>query len=96
MEKTLATRFETPDQRQLMHLGHPEYNVGRILGEMERDRARGDVPPRRTSMPTNPRPPGVPIATCCSSSGLVLLSAGELDRLNFSPLAGTAQVLTCG
>ena len=23
--------FETPDQRQLMHLGHPEYNVGRIL-----------------------------------------------------------------
>jgi len=30
--------FETPDQRQLMHLGHPEYNVGRILGEMERDR----------------------------------------------------------
>ena len=32
-------------QRQLMHLGHPEYNVGRILGEMERDRARGDVPP---------------------------------------------------
>ncbi len=39
------TIFETPDQRQLMHLGHPEYNVGRILGEMERDRARGDVPP---------------------------------------------------
>ena len=37
--------FETPDQRQLMHLGHPEYNVGRILAEMERDRARGDVPP---------------------------------------------------
>ena len=37
--------FETPDQRQLMHLGHPEYNVGRIIGEMERDKARGDVPP---------------------------------------------------
>jgi homoserine O-succinyltransferase len=39
------TIFETTDQRQLMHLGHPEYNTSRILGEMERDRARGDVPP---------------------------------------------------
>ncbi len=39
------TIFETPDQRQLMHLGHPEYNVDRILAEMERDKARGDVPP---------------------------------------------------
>ena len=28
-----------------MHLGHPEYNAGRILEEMERDKARGDVPP---------------------------------------------------
>ena len=37
--------FETPDQRQLMHLGHPEYNAGRLLAEMERDRVRGDVPP---------------------------------------------------
>lgn len=37
--------FETPDQRQLMHLGHPEYSSGRLLAEMERDRARGDVPP---------------------------------------------------
>ena len=44
-EQVGYTIFETPDQRQLMHLGHPEYNVGRILGEMERDRARGDVPP---------------------------------------------------
>ena len=39
------TIFETTDQRQLMHLGHPEYNSGRLLAEMERDRARGDVPP---------------------------------------------------
>ena len=39
------TIFETPDQRQLMHLGHPEYTVGRIVAEMERDKARGDVPP---------------------------------------------------
>jgi homoserine O-succinyltransferase len=44
-EKVGYTIFETPDQRQLMHLGHPEYNVGRIIGEMERDKARGDVPP---------------------------------------------------
>ncbi len=39
------TIFETPDQRQLMHLGHPEYNVARLRAEMERDKKRGDVPP---------------------------------------------------
>ncbi len=39
------TIFETPDQRQLMHLGHPEYNVARLRTEMERDKKRGDVPP---------------------------------------------------
>ncbi len=44
-EKVGYTIFETNDQRQLMHLGHPEYNAGRLLSEMERDRARGDVPP---------------------------------------------------
>ncbi len=44
-EKVGYTIFETTDQRQLMHLGHPEYNVARILTEMERDKARGDVPP---------------------------------------------------
>ena len=49
------TIFETPDQRQLMHLGHPEYNVGRILGEMERDRARGDVPPPENFNPETPQ-----------------------------------------
>ena len=44
-EQVGYTIFETTDQRQLMHLGHPEYNAGRILAEMERDKARGDVPP---------------------------------------------------
>ncbi|HJN35211.1 MAG TPA: homoserine O-succinyltransferase [Prochlorococcaceae cyanobacterium Fu_MAG_50] len=44
-ERVGYTIFETTDQRQLMHLGHPEYNAGRLLSEMERDRARGDVPP---------------------------------------------------
>jgi len=44
-EKVGYTIFETPDQRQLMHLGHPEYNVDRLNSEMERDKKRGDVPP---------------------------------------------------
>ena len=43
-EKVGYTIFETPDQRQLMHLGHPEYNVDRLKSEMERDKERGDVP----------------------------------------------------
>ena len=44
-EKVGYTIFESPDQRQLMHLGHPEYNVARMNAEMERDKKRGDVPP---------------------------------------------------
>ena len=44
-EKVGYTIFETTDQRQLMHLGHPEYNVARILSEMDRDKIKGDVPP---------------------------------------------------
>ena len=44
-EKVGYTIFETPDQRQLMHLGHPEYNVDRLKSELERDNKRGDVPP---------------------------------------------------
>ena len=44
-KKVGYTIFETPDQRQLMHLGHPEYNVDRLKSEMERDKKRGDVPP---------------------------------------------------
>ena len=43
-KKVGYTIFETTDQRQLMHLGHPEYNVSRLLSEMERDKSRGDVP----------------------------------------------------
>ena len=43
-EKVGYTIFETPDQRQLMHLGHPEYNVDRLKSEMQRDKKRGDVP----------------------------------------------------
>ena len=49
------TIFETTDQRQLMHLGHPEYNAGRLLSEMERDKARGDVPPPVNFDPENPQ-----------------------------------------
>ena len=44
-EKVGYTIFETPDQRQLMHLGHPEYNVDRLKSEMQRDKKSGDVPP---------------------------------------------------
>ena len=44
-EEVGYTIFETPDQKQLMHLGHPEYNVARLRAEMERDKKRGDVPP---------------------------------------------------
>ncbi len=54
-EQVGYTIFETTDQRQLMHLGHPEYNTSRILGEMERDRARGDVPPPENFDADQPR-----------------------------------------
>tara|TARA_Y100001968_G_C19390404_1_gene735234 strand:- start:821 stop:1714 length:894 start_codon:yes stop_codon:yes gene_type:complete len=52
-EKVGYTIFETTDQRQLMHLGHPEYNVARIISEMERDKARGDVPAPENFDPGN-------------------------------------------
>ena len=39
------TIFETKDQKQLMHLGHPEYTVHRIISEINRDKEKGDVPP---------------------------------------------------
>ncbi len=48
------TIFETTDQRQLMHLGHPEYNVSRLISEMERDKQRGDVPPPQNFNSNNP------------------------------------------
>ncbi len=56
-EKVGYTIFETTDQRQLMHLGHPEYNVDRLLAEIERDKARGDVPPPENFNSLNPNTP---------------------------------------
>jgi len=53
-EKVGYTIFETTDQRQLVHLGHPEYNAGRLLTEMERDQARGDVQTPENFNPDNP------------------------------------------
>ncbi len=53
-EKVGYTIFETPDQKQLMHLGHPEYNVSRLISEMERDLQRGDVPPPENFDARNP------------------------------------------
>jgi homoserine O-succinyltransferase len=53
-EKVGYTIFETTDQRQIMHLGHPEYNAGRLLNEMERDKARGDVEPPENFDPDHP------------------------------------------
>ena len=53
-EKVGYTIFETTDQRQIMHLGHPEYNGGRLLNEMERDKARGDVEPPENFDPDHP------------------------------------------
>ena len=52
-KKVGYTIFETTDQRQLMHLGHPEYNSGRLFDEMERDLAKGDVPPPENFDPNN-------------------------------------------
>jgi homoserine O-succinyltransferase len=45
--ETGYTIFETPDHRFVMHLGHPEYNSGRLIQEAERDRLKGreDVEP---------------------------------------------------
>lgn len=56
-EKVGYTIFETTDQRQLMHLGHPEYNVARLLSEMERDKAKGDVPQPENFNSENPQTP---------------------------------------
>ena len=50
------TIFETKDQKQLMHLGHPEYTVHRIISEIKRDKEKGDVPPvsyTHLTLPTN-------------------------------------------
>ena len=39
------TIFETVDHRYIMHLGHPEYNTGRILDEWARDSVNDHVSP---------------------------------------------------
>jgi len=46
-EKGGYTIFETPDHQFIMHLGHQEYNSGRLLDEARRDKikARPDVGP---------------------------------------------------
>ncbi len=46
-EETGYSIFETPDHRFVMHLGHPEYNSGRLVHELVRDQEKGlaDVPP---------------------------------------------------
>ncbi|MBN1407858.1 MAG: homoserine O-succinyltransferase [Calditrichaceae bacterium] len=46
-KETGYTIFETPDHKFVMHLGHPEYNRGRIIDEANRDKLKGreDVEP---------------------------------------------------
>ena len=46
-EETGYSIFESADQRFLVHLGHPEYEPGRLIEEYERDRklGRDDVEP---------------------------------------------------
>lgn len=38
------TIFETKDQKQIMHMGHPEYNSGRLAHEAKRDLHNPTVP----------------------------------------------------
>ena len=38
------TIFETSDQKQIMHMGHPEYNSGRLAHEAKRDLHNPTVP----------------------------------------------------
>ena len=37
--------YETPDHKQLIHLGHPEYNSSRLAYEAKRDSNNPEVPP---------------------------------------------------
>ena len=37
--------YETPDHKQLIHLGHPEYNSSRLAYEAKRDSDNPEVPP---------------------------------------------------
>ncbi len=43
-EETGYTIFETTDQKQIMHMGHPEYNCGRLANEAKRDLDDPTVP----------------------------------------------------
>ncbi|MDC0035253.1 homoserine O-succinyltransferase [Chloroflexi bacterium] len=38
------TILESPDHKQLMHIGHPEYNKGRLAEEARRDQGNPNVP----------------------------------------------------
>jgi homoserine O-succinyltransferase/O-acetyltransferase len=55
-EKSGYFIYETTDQRFLMHLGHPEYNCGRIIDEALRDQSLGlkDVLPPENFDINNP------------------------------------------
>jgi homoserine O-succinyltransferase len=44
-DETGYTIYETPDHKQLIHLGHPEYNSGRLAYEAKRDSTDPGVPP---------------------------------------------------
>mgnify|MGYP001161282312 FL=1 len=44
-EESGYTIFETPDHSQVMHIGHPEYNAGRLALEAKRDQSNPNVPP---------------------------------------------------
>ena len=44
-EESGYTIFETPDHSQVMHIGHPEYNAGRLASEAKRDQSNPNVPP---------------------------------------------------
>ena len=44
-EEAGYTIYETPDHKQLIHIGHPEYNSGRLAYEARRDSTDPAVPP---------------------------------------------------
>ena len=56
-EETGYSVFETPDERLLAHLGHPEYEGERLVVEWDRDRALGrtDVSPPAHFDPRAPK-----------------------------------------
>ena len=43
-EESGYTIFESADQTQIMHIGHPEYNATRLAYEAKRDEADPEVP----------------------------------------------------